>query len=61
MNRGRWRREWRERALVLAGLAAFVVFVYVAVVLGGGALVGRTDSPDLILSIVATAIVALGF
>jgi signal transduction histidine kinase len=61
MNRGRWRREWRERALVLAGLAGFVVFVYVAVVLGGGALVGRTDSPDLTLSIVATAIVALGF
>jgi signal transduction histidine kinase len=61
MSRDRWRREWRERVLVLGGLAAFVVLVYVVVVLGGGALVGRTDSPDLTLSIVATAIVALGF
>jgi signal transduction histidine kinase len=45
---------------VLGGLAAFVVATYVVVVLGGGALVGRTDSPDLALSVLATAVVALG-
>jgi signal transduction histidine kinase len=49
------------RVVVLAGLAAFVVGVYVVVVLGGGALIGRTDSPSLPLSVLATAIVALGF
>ena len=35
--------------------------VYVVVVVGGGVLIGRTDSPSLGLSVVATAIVALGF
>ena len=48
-------------ALVLLGMALFVAAVYVAVVLGGGVLVGRTDSPSLVLSVVATAIVAVGF
>jgi signal transduction histidine kinase len=57
----RWLHGWRERVVVLGGLAAFVVVVYLVVVLGGGALVGRTDSPDLSLSILATVIVALGF
>ena len=47
--------------LVLAGLAAFVVLVYVVVVLGGGALIGQTSSPDVALSVLATAVVALGF
>ena len=51
----------RERLARAGGLAVFVVLVYVVVVLGGGALVGRTDLPDLALSILATAIVALGF
>jgi signal transduction histidine kinase len=57
----RWLHSWRERILVLAGLAVFVLAVYLVVVLGGGALVGRTDSPDLSLSVLATVIVALGF
>jgi signal transduction histidine kinase len=57
----RWRRDWREHLIVLGGLAGFVVLVYLLVVLGGGALVGRTESPDLTLSILATAVVALGF
>ncbi len=35
--------------------------MYVVVVLGGGALIGRTESPNLALSVLATAIVALGF
>jgi hypothetical protein len=54
-------RGGRERLVVLGGLAGFVVGVYVVVVLGGGALIGRTDSPSLPLSVLATAIVALGF
>ncbi|MGH8971373.1 MAG: hypothetical protein ACRDV1_15645, partial [Actinomycetes bacterium] len=64
---GTWRfigtlhRGGRERLVVLAGLAGFVVGVYVVVVLGGGALIGRTDSPSVPLSVLATAIVALGF
>ncbi len=37
----------------------FVVLVYVVVVLGGGALIGHTDSPHLGLSVLATAVVAL--
>jgi len=47
--------------LVLGGLTAFVVGVYVVVVLGGGLLIGRTDSPHVGLSVLATALVALGF
>jgi signal transduction histidine kinase len=58
---GRSTHERRARLLVLAGLGAFVVGTYVVVVLGGGALVGQTDSPNLALSVLATAVVALGF
>ena len=47
--------------LVLAGVASFVVAVYVIVVLGGGWLIGHTSSPHLGLSALATAIVALAF
>ncbi|MGH8939088.1 MAG: hypothetical protein ACRDV2_07030, partial [Actinomycetes bacterium] len=57
----RSRHDRRARLLVLAGLAGFVVGVYVVVVLGGGALLGRTESPSLLLSVLATAVVALGF
>ena len=45
----------------VVGLAGFVVGVYVVVVLGGGALIGRTDSPSVPLSVLATAAVALLF
>lgn len=48
------------RLVVLAGLLAFTVGVYVVVVLGGGAVAGRPDQPGLGLSVLATAIVALG-
>ena len=51
----------RPRALVVGGLAVFVLGVYVIVVLGGGALVGRTDSPSPALSVLATTVVALAF
>ena len=49
------------RLVVALGLAGFVVGVYVVIVLGGGALIGNTDSPNLPLSILATAAVALLF
>ena len=55
------RRGGRNRWVVSLGLAGFVVIVYMAVVLGGGALVGHTDSPSVPLSVLATTIVALSF
>jgi len=54
----------QDRGLsLLTGLssAVFVVLVYVAVVIGGGALLGRTGSPSVWLSVLATAIVAIAF
>jgi signal transduction histidine kinase len=42
-------------------MALFAAVVFVAVVRGGGALIGEIDSPNLALSVLATAIVALGF
>jgi signal transduction histidine kinase len=56
VHRGGW-----GRLFVLGGLAGFVVWVYVIVVLGGGAVIGRTDSPSVALSVVATTVVALSF
>jgi signal transduction histidine kinase len=46
---------------VLAGLIAFVGTVYVAVVIVVGLLMGRSDAPSPLLSVAATAIVAVGF
>jgi signal transduction histidine kinase len=64
-----WLRRLRRRShrqvladvLVLLGLAAFVLLVYVVVVLGGDALTGDSSSPDVALSVLATALVALAF
>ena len=59
-----WRVANKGRAtspLVLVGLGLFVAGVYVIVVLGGGLLIGQTESPNLGLSILATALVAFGF
>ena len=50
-----------NRTLVYGALAALITGVYVAVVVGVGSLVGRGDEPDLLLSILATAIVAVLF
>jgi signal transduction histidine kinase len=58
---GRFSRGARNRLVVVVGLAGFVVALYVVVVLGGGAIIGRTDSPSLPLSVLATAAVALLF
>jgi signal transduction histidine kinase len=48
-----------NRTLVYGALAAFVTLVYVGIVVGVGALVGRRG--NLFLSILATAVVALAF
>ena len=62
---GRLRRrsgaEWAATALVLGGLAGYVVLVYAVLVVAGGVLLGRTGSADVALSVVATAVVALSF
>lgn len=58
---GRLLRSVLQRVLVWVGLAVFVVGVYVVVVRGVGAIIGRTDSPSLPLSVLATATVALSF
>jgi signal transduction histidine kinase len=50
-----------SRALVYGALAAFITAVYVGIVVGIGSLVGSGGSPNLLLSILATAIVAVGF
>jgi signal transduction histidine kinase len=50
-----------NRALVYGLLAAFITAVYVAIVVGIGTLVGSGGQPNLALSIVATAVVAVGF
>jgi signal transduction histidine kinase len=60
--RRRSRREWLTTGLVLAGLLAYVTLVYAVVVLLVGALLGRSpSSPGVVLSVVATAVVALTF
>lgn len=50
-----------SRTLVYGALAAFITAVYVGIAVGIGALIGGGGKPNLGLSIVATAIVALGF
>ena len=53
-------RDRRVDLCVLGGLFVAVTAVYLVIVLGGGLLVGHTDSPQLGLSVLATAVVALG-
>jgi signal transduction histidine kinase len=50
-----------NRALVYGVLAAFITIVYVAVVVGIGALIGSRGQFSLVLSILATALVAVAF
>jgi signal transduction histidine kinase len=50
-----------SRALVYGTLAAFITAVYVGIVVGVGTLVGGGGQPNLLLSIVATAVVAVAF
>ncbi|MEA2682622.1 MAG: hypothetical protein QOK05_950 [Chloroflexota bacterium] len=50
-----------SRTLAYGALAAFITLVYVAIVVGVGALIGSGGQPNLALSIVATAVVAVAF
>jgi signal transduction histidine kinase len=50
-----------SRTLVYGSLAVFITAVYVGIAVGIGALIGGGGKPNLGLSIVATAIVAVGF
>jgi signal transduction histidine kinase len=50
-----------SRTLLVAGLAGFISVTYVAIVVGVGSLIGRGDEPSLVLSIAATALVAVAF
>ena len=50
-----------SRTLLVAGLAAFITVTYVAIVVGIGSFVGRGDEPNLVLSVAATALVAVAF
>jgi signal transduction histidine kinase len=50
-----------NRTLVYGALAAFITALYVGIVIGIGALVGSGGQANLLLSIVATAIVAVAF
>ena len=50
-----------SRTLVYASLAVFITAVYIGIAVGIGALIGGGGKPNLGLSILATAIVAVGF
>ncbi len=50
-----------SRTLVYGSLAVFITAVYVGIAVGIGALIGGGGKPNLGLSILATAIVAIGF
>src|SRR6202011_1696950 len=50
-----------SRTLVYGALAAFITAVYVGIVVGVGTLVGSGGRPNLLLSILATAVVAVAF
>ena len=50
-----------SRTLVYGSLAALITAVYIGIAVGFGTLAGSGGKPNLALSIVATAIVAIGF
>jgi signal transduction histidine kinase len=50
-----------NKAVVYGSLAVFITVVYVALVVGVAALVGRTGEPNVALQIAATAVVAVAF
>lgn len=50
-----------SRTFVYGSLALFITLVYVGIVVGIGALLGTRGRPNLVLSIVATAVAALAF
>jgi hypothetical protein len=50
-----------NKTVVVAVLATFVTAIYLAIVVGIGAAIGTTGEPNVLLSIAATAIVAIAF
>jgi signal transduction histidine kinase len=50
-----------NKTVVYGALAAFITGVYIAIVVGIGALFGRGGQPNVALSILATAVVAVAF
>jgi signal transduction histidine kinase len=50
-----------NKTVVFGALAVFITAVYVGIVVGIGALVGAAGEPNVYLSIVATAVVAVAF
>jgi signal transduction histidine kinase len=50
-----------NKTILFAAMAGFITAVYIAVVVGLGALVGTAGKPNLALSILATALVAIAF
>jgi signal transduction histidine kinase len=50
-----------NKALVFGALAAFITAVYVGIVVGFSALLGRAGNPNIALSVLGTAIVAVAF
>src|SRR6202043_3838433 len=50
-----------NKSLVFGALAVFITAVYVGIVVGVGAAAGSSGKPNLALSILATAIVAVAF
>jgi hypothetical protein len=50
-----------NKSVVFGTLAVFITAVYVGVVVGIGSLIGSTGRPNLALSIIATAVVAVAF
>lgn len=50
-----------SRTLVYGALALFVTVVYIAIVVGIGDLIGSGSRPNLVLSVLATAVVAVAF
>jgi signal transduction histidine kinase len=50
-----------SRTLVYGALGAFITLVYIVIVVGIGSLIGSGGRPNIALSIVATAVVAVAF
>ncbi|MEA2507191.1 MAG: hypothetical protein QOH48_1809 [Actinomycetota bacterium] len=50
-----------NKTVVFGALAGFITLVYVAIVVGIGHAIGSGDKPNLALSILATAVVAIAF
>jgi len=57
----RIRQDRGLRLLTAVAMVGFVLIVYAVVVVGGGELLGRSGSPSVWLSVVATATVAIAF